>query len=286
MKLSDIPARPAMEPWAEGDKIPWHDPAFSARMLREHLSQHHDAASRRSATIDRHVAWIHRELLGGAATRVLDLGCGPGLYTSRFAALGHSCVGIDFSPASIEHAVAEAAERGLDCEYLHRDLREGDFGAGFGLALLCNGELNAFRPREAAGILAAAARALELGGLLVLEPHTFEAVQEMGARPAVWYAVSSGLFSDAPHLCLRENRWDAEQHACVERYLIVDAESGEVTRCGATLQAYADEELRELVRGHGFDEVSRHPSLEGIPSPGQEALFALVAKKRSTTEDA
>ena len=51
-------------------------------------------------------------------------------------------------------------------------------------------------------------------------------------------------------------------------------------------QAYADEELHELVRGHGFDDVSRHSSLEGIPSPGQEAFFALVAKKRPTTEDA
>ena len=38
-------------PWAEGDKIPWNDPDFSRRMLREHLSQAHDAASRR---IDHH----------------------------------------------------------------------------------------------------------------------------------------------------------------------------------------------------------------------------------------
>ena len=36
------------EPWAEGDKLPWHDPDFSRRMLREHLSQAHDAASRRT----------------------------------------------------------------------------------------------------------------------------------------------------------------------------------------------------------------------------------------------
>lgn len=33
----------------------------------------------------------------GNPTRILDLGCGPGLYTSRLARLGHCCVGIDFS---------------------------------------------------------------------------------------------------------------------------------------------------------------------------------------------
>jgi len=51
------------EPWEEGEKIPWNDPGFSARMLQEHLSQDHDAASRRSQVIERHVAWIHDRLV-------------------------------------------------------------------------------------------------------------------------------------------------------------------------------------------------------------------------------
>lgn len=48
LTLLDIAARtlpPA--PWAEGDNIPWDEPTFSERMLREHLSQHHEMASRR-----------------------------------------------------------------------------------------------------------------------------------------------------------------------------------------------------------------------------------------------
>jgi hypothetical protein len=32
-------------------------------MLREHLSQAHDAASRRSAIIEAHIEWIQREVL-------------------------------------------------------------------------------------------------------------------------------------------------------------------------------------------------------------------------------
>ena len=56
MNLLDLLQRTSPPaPWAEGDKIPWHDPDFSRRMLREHLSQAHDAASRRSIIIDEHV---------------------------------------------------------------------------------------------------------------------------------------------------------------------------------------------------------------------------------------
>ena len=46
MKIIDIIKRtPTPEPWVEGDKIPWNDPDFSERMLREHLTQDHDLAS-------------------------------------------------------------------------------------------------------------------------------------------------------------------------------------------------------------------------------------------------
>lgn len=40
MQLSDIVGRQlSPEPWDEGEKIPWNDPAFSERMLAEHLTQ-------------------------------------------------------------------------------------------------------------------------------------------------------------------------------------------------------------------------------------------------------
>ena len=89
---------------AQWRKIPWDDPDFSRRMLREHLSQEHDAASRRTPQIDQGVAWIHATVLHGQPSSILDLGCGPGFYTHRFVNLGHTCVGIDFGPASIEYA--------------------------------------------------------------------------------------------------------------------------------------------------------------------------------------
>ena len=38
-----------------GRRLPWDDPEFSERMLREHLSQDHDMASRRQNLIDLHV---------------------------------------------------------------------------------------------------------------------------------------------------------------------------------------------------------------------------------------
>jgi SAM-dependent methyltransferase len=283
MGLLDVVKRtPVPLPWNEGDNIPWHEPGFSRRMLKEHLSQEHDAASRRFTTVDRHVDWIHRHLLRGHPARILDLGCGPGLYTSRLARLGHDCVGIDYSPASIAHATAQASRDNLTCTYLQQDIREAEYGAGYGLAMLIFGEFNVFRPTDARRILHKVHQALAGDGVLVLEAHTFSAVQEMGKRPRSWYSAESGLFSDKPHLCLEESTWDAARQAATARYYIVDASTGGVTRYAQSLQAYRREQYRAALSRAGFDDVQFFLSLTGDEQETEGEFYAIVGRKRST----
>jgi SAM-dependent methyltransferase len=248
-------------------------------MLQEHLSQDHDAASRRFEKIDQHVAWIHDRLLSGKPTRVLDLGCGPGLYTSRLARLGHRCLGIDYSPASIAYAVERAKEESLACTYLHQDIRRAEYGTGFGLVMSIFGEFNVFRPADARTILRKAHRALVSDGLLLLEPHTFATVCRMGERPSSWYAARTGLFSAQPHLCLEEHFWDASRSAATTRFFIVDAATGKVTRYAQSFQAYTDPEYRTTLDECGFDDLAFFPSLTGMEDESQAALIAIVARK-------
>lgn len=280
MKIIDVISRRSPEPWAEGEKIPWDDPDFSARMLKEHLTQEHDRASRRREKISQHIQWIHSELLDGkTGRRILDLGCGPGFYCAALARLGHTCVGVDFSPASIKHARSEAARAGLDIEYRLQDLRAGKYGQSFDLALLISGEFNVFRSSEIAEILAQASSALTPDGMLVLEVHTFEYVRELGQRSATWFSAHQGLFSDKPHLCLTERSWISDQRATVERYYIIDANTSEVTRHASTMLAYTIDEYLSLLRDAGFASFSRHASLAGEDGDSEEGLQVIVADK-------
>ena len=280
MKLEDILSRNIPpEPWSEGDNIPWNESGFSRRMLREHLSQSHHLASRRSGKIDAQVDWMHREALRCGSTKILDLACGPGLYASRLARRGHRCVGIDFSPASIEYARAHASEENLDCEYIHADIRAAEYGGGYGLVMLIFGEFNAFKPDAAARILQKAHGALESGGMLLLEAHAYGAMRAFGARPPSWYSAESGLFSDAPHLCFQENFWDAETGVVTRRYFIVDALTGEVTRYAQSLKAYTTGQYRAALGKAGFADARFHPSLIGEEDASQADLFAITARK-------
>jgi len=113
----------------------------------------------------------------------------------------------------------------------------------------------------------------------VLEPHTFEAVRALGEHPSSWYSTTSGLFSEDPHLCLQENFWDETACAATQRYFIIDAHSGEVTRYASSTQAYSDDQYCLLLQDCGFDEVEFHPSLEGKANEATKNLLVITARK-------
>ncbi|MBL8133664.1 MAG: methyltransferase domain-containing protein [Anaerolineae bacterium] len=257
-------ARPAS--W---QKIPWDEPDFSRRMLAEHLSQAHDAASRRFSLIDQHVAWIQRKLLQAQPARILDLGCGPGFYSKRLTALGHSCTGIDFSPASI----AYAREQHPGGNYVLGSILEADYGEGYDLVMLIFGELNAFSAEDAERIVVRAHAALKPGGRLLLEVHRHDFIYRLGHEPASWHTAQGGLFSDAPYLCLTEAFY--EDDCAISHYYVYAAEGGAMQQYTTMHRGYTDDEYRRLLGT--FQRVLFYPSLTGAVEPAD--LFVIAAEK-------
>lgn len=267
-------------PWEEGEKIPWNDPDFSRRMLREHLSQEHDAASRRFSIIDLQVNWIHNELLQGRPSRILDLGCGPGLYVHRLVRLGHRCIGIDFGPASVAYAAEEAHRLGLQSQFIEGDVRNTEFRSQYELIMMLYGEFNTFTRADSELILRKAYCALADGGILLLEVHTLEAVRSLGAAGKSWYTAREGLFSDRPHICMAESFWDEDQGVAIERFFIVDAETGAVSRHILHTKGYTQDDYVTLLAETGFRTVDRFESLGGHETR-HEGLEVWVARKAS-----
>ncbi|NLF30629.1 MAG: methyltransferase domain-containing protein [Planctomycetes bacterium] len=242
--------------WSGAYKIPWDEPGFSRRMLAEHLSQDHDMASRRLAWIDAQVAWIHGRLLAARPSRILDLGCGPGLYCHRLAKLGHRCRGIDFGPASIEYARGRLPEAAA-CEFVLGDIRHVEFGGPYDLVMLLFGEMNVFSPAEVRDILRRARAGCGAEGRLIVEVSTPDGVKALGGAEASEYECVSGLFSDRPHRCRTENRWLADRHVAVQTFTITETGSGRSRVYRSTTQARSDVELVDLLTEAGFATASR-----------------------------
>ena len=244
--------------WDGAYKIPWDDPDFSRRMLAEHLSQEHDLASRKQDMIRTQVQWLHEHICNNTPAKLLDIGCGPGLYIEQFTALNYDCCGIDFSPTSIEYAKSHLGDK---ARFINGDIRSVNFGGGYDLAMMVFGEFNVFSPDECKTILRKTFEALSLGGKLLLEAHTFEAVERIGRAPNSWYKSGpglQGLFSDNPHICLIENHWFDEQQTALQQFYILNAADGTVTSYRSTTKAWTNDQYKDLLKEAGFADVTIH----------------------------
>ena len=99
----------------------WTDEHTSKQMLSFHLNEGIDVSSRNAEFINRSVEWIASEFDICRDTKIVDFGCGPGLYATRLAKRGANVTGIDFSKSSIEYAKEVAVREKLNVSYVNQN---------------------------------------------------------------------------------------------------------------------------------------------------------------------
>lgn len=272
------PLRP--EPWSWGGNLPWDDPVFSERMLREHLDQAHGAASRVTEERQLQLDWIWSKLGLTAGMQICDLTCGPGLYMVELARRGCAVMGVDFGPAAVAYARdlagnAAVAER---CTIVQEDIRTVTLPAEtFDLVLLIYGQLAVFTKAEAADLLAKAAAALKPGGHLIVELLNQDRVDKTSSN--WWFTDETGLWGDGPFLHLGERFWDDEQALSYERFHVLHLESGQYTEVHLCDQSYAIATLQGMMRTAGFSQVDVYPRWDGLPLYDADEWIVYVARK-------
>lgn len=256
--------------WDGMHKIPWNDPAFSAHILAEHLSQDHHLASRKQTVIEAQARWVHANVLRGPSS-ILDLGCGPGLYSRLLSGDDHYYVGLDFSPASIDYAAATHGAPGKR-EFRLANVVDADFGGPFEVTMMLYGELNVFSPDHCRAIIGRAYASLAPGGRLLIERQRTHAVKGVGQAPDTrTEAESGGLFSDAPYVCLTRNHWYEDEGVALQCFH-VQVDGGESVTYRSTTKAWTGGEMAGLLREAGFTDVIHHDDW-----PVQDNSLALVS---------
>ena len=264
-------------PFAPGEPLFWDDPHISSRMLKVHLDPGTDAASRKPETIDRSVAWLTRTLGLTAGASLLDLGCGPGLYASRFAGAGFRVTGVDYSRRSIAYDRTFAADNRLDINYRYENYLDLDDEALYDAAFLIFGDFCPLNPKQRSKLLQNVHRALKPNGHFVLDVSTREHRRRYGNRNG-WYAAESGFWKPGPHLVLEEGFDYVDQSIWLDQYTVIEADA-RVTVYRNWFQDYTPETIRaELTQG-GFTVQSLWGDLTGTPLPPDSEWIGVVARR-------
>lgn len=264
------------DPFAPGDAELWTDPLVAPQLLAAHLDPATDAASRRPETIAREVEWLVETLELSPGARVLDLGCGPGLYCERLAARGLAVTGIDAAAGSIEHARRHAAEAGLDIRYVEGDYRflagEGTFDA----AILVYLDLGVLSDGDRRLVLTRVRHALRPRGRFA-----FDVVSSAAERPegTSWSAsTGAGFWRRGPHLVLERRLAYPAEDVCGTEYAVLD-ERGAATIYRIWEQRFSRAVLEALLGGAGFEIEHVAGDLTGAPWTPDSDTLGVVARR-------
>jgi len=249
--------------WQGGGNLPWDAPDFSERMLQEHLDESHGAASRTSTERAHQLDWLWSQLNLQAGSHLFDVTCGPGLYAVEFARLLARTQGV--------------SDR---CQFVQQDVRQLDESfrqARFDAAILLHGQLAVFPREEAQTLLARLAQALKPGGRLGLELLNPANVDKTDSN--WWFTDNTGLWGSAPYLHLGERMWLADDELSVERYFILQLETGHLSEITLCDQTYSADTMVRMLQQAGFRHVDIFPAWDGLPLTDAPEWLVYVAER-------
>jgi SAM-dependent methyltransferase len=260
----------------------WTDPHVSREMLRYHLDGSVAAASDRTETIDAATASLISTFGIGAGSRVLDLGCGPGLYTQQLAGTGAAVTGVDFSASSIAYARRAAAEAGLAIDYIEADYLDWQPilpDARFDLITMIMRDYCAMAPAQRLTLTGRIASWLSPEGAFVFDVDSMAGLREHEESVSYSWAPDGGFWSAEPYFEFFNKFCYPQEAVKLDRYVIVEAERRR--EIYNWMQFFSPESLAAELSGAGLAIVTVLGDVTGRPLDPESSTFAIVAKRRA-----
>lgn len=271
-KLMEYIQRPEL--YAPSTANFWNDEHISKSMLEAHLNPELDAASRKEEFIDRSVAWICGLAPSDSFPRLLDLGCGPGLYTTRFHRQGYQVTGIDFSKRSIEYAKSTDIKQ--EIRYHYKNYLTIDYQQEFDVITLIYRDFSVLSEVDRKQLLHKISRALKPGGKFIVDvtlPNQYKGVEETKS----WSYQESGFWCREPHLCISAfYRYD-DSNTFLNQYVLVTEE--EIHNYNIWDHAFTNDELERDLAEAGYLTIDWFGDAAGADYLEDGSCMCAVAQK-------
>lgn len=258
----------------------WDDENISKYMLEAHLNPKTESASRQLDFIEKSVEWISSIFEKTSGKKLLDLGCGPGIYAELFADKGFQVTGIDFSKRSIEYATKNANLNGKNIEYIYKNYLDIEYFNEFDLIALIYCDFGVLSPNERRIILARVMNALKQGGILILDGFTKNQLSDVPEKQDLCY-VDAGFWCSKPHVCIQRNYHYIETENFLEQYVIITEDN---CNCyNIWNQLFSMKSLSDELKSAGFEKIAFYDDVCGKELSDTSKTICAVAQKFNKT---
>ena len=176
---------------------------------------------------------------------LLDLACGHGRIANALAERGVRVTGLDATPLFLDLARKDAAERGVEVDYVEGDMRSLPWSDRFDRVLSWFTSFGYFSDDENRQVLAEAYRALKPGGLLAVEMNNLLRLIQVYADEVVTERGEDKMID--------RHRFDIQTSRSLdERTIIRDGKERTFT---FSVRMFTAAELRDWLLDAGFREA-------------------------------
>jgi SAM-dependent methyltransferase len=242
------------------------------------------SVSRQGTALDAVIRKRFGDLATPRTLDVLDCSCGIGTQAIGLAERGHRVVASDLSPAAVARAGAEADRRGLPLETTAADMRALPFAvAVFDVVVSADNSLaHLLTEEDVRRAVVGMRRVMRADGLLLLTAKDYGGARQ-DRRPATVPSVTD----TASGRVVTFQLWQWQEDGVYDFdhiQLVPDGDTWQLRVRRATSRAWTLEELAELVRESGFEDVRWHgPNETGFFQPVLTARPTATAAATATT---
>lgn len=254
----------------------WDDENISKYMLEAHLNPDNDQASRNITFIRNSVDWIAEYCNGDEGKKLLDLGCGPGIYDELFADKGFMVTGVDFSKRSIQYAKEHAAESKKEIQYYYQNYLDIDYENEFDVVTLIYCDFGVLSPSDRATLVKKIWKALKPEGILILDALTKAYLDRFEEKETVYYQ-ENGFWSEKSHVVIQRNSFIETTKNTLEQYVVITEEDCECYNIWN--QIFSEETLLDELETGGFHTAKLFDDVAGKKYTGRQETMCVIAKK-------
>lgn len=267
------------ELYERGTSFMWTDKHISKQLLNIHLNPDIDLGSRKRSTIEKTANWILETQKEKGKLNILDLGCGPGLYTEIFAEKGHSVTGIDISKNSIEYARKSAEGKKMDITYLNTSYLEVNLEPNkYDLVVLIYTDLGVLIPNEREYLLKMIYRVLKKGGTFIFDVLKDKEIEKK-TSPKTWETSNNGFWKESPYLALSESFLYKEEKVILFQHNIIGTDENIETYRFWT-HFFSQNDVSKMLDAHSFIDINFREDIlpEGDLWNGDNVIFTMASK--------
>jgi SAM-dependent methyltransferase len=176
---------------------------------------------------------------------LLDVACGHGRIANPLAERGMQVTGVDATPLFLELARKDAAERGVEVEYVEGDMRSLPWTERFDRVLCWFTSFGYFSDDENRHVLGEAFRALKPGGLFAVEMNNLLRLLRVWADEVVTERGEDRMID--------RHRFDIQTNRSLDERTII--RGGKRRTVEFSVRSFSPAELRDWLLAAGFREA-------------------------------